>query len=95
MDLLRTWKTTAKAAPLWGLRILCLLGGLEEEQAGGEQGELGIPNSCGIFSRKERKKGAMESPRLLLFGEHREVEESVKTEGKQIWVNYNLKINAF
>ena len=35
-------------------------------------------------SRKERKKGAMESPRLLLFGEHREVEESVKTEGKQI-----------
>lgn len=33
-------------------------------------------------SRKERKKGAMESLRLLLFGEHREVEESTKTEGK-------------
>ena len=33
-------------------------------------------------SRKERKKGAMESLSLLLFGEHREVEESAKTEGK-------------
>ena len=35
-----------------------------------------------IDSRKERKKGAMESLRLLLFGEHSEVEESAKTEGK-------------